>query len=451
MATKTTAAIYTRISDDRESRGAGVARQEAECRALADRLGLDVIEVFEDKSKSAYTGAPRPEYQRMNEAIRAGKFDVILAWGQDRLVRNVREFEDLIVALNETSTIVKTVVSGEYDLTTADGRHYARGAVNNARRESEKISERVKAAKDASTARGEMSGGRRAFGWTESRRAIEPDEMMVLQDLGRRALSGEGISTMVTDLNAKGIKTSQGNAWTRAALRKLLTNPATAGLRRQPDGSVIDGTWEGAWDRDTWNRICALLNDPARRTTHRIRSYLLTGLVTDSAGRKLVTGHDIRGRTYRTDSMAHPGPGQVSISADLVEDVTTRTLFRITDKLEMSDPTTEMADPTVEIQNALNALAEDYGKGDLTAGEWNAAKGPLTERLKQARRSVAKAGARVSDMPWSEPGQLRKVWSGLSIQQQRSAVELFIEAVVVLPAKKGARSQDTKRVKVVRR
>jgi len=451
MATKTTAAIYTRISDDREGKGAGVARQEAEARQLADRLGWEVVRVFSDNSISSYAGAPRPQYRALLDALRNGEVDAVIAYAADRLTRQPRELEDLVDVLEETGTMVQTVTGGMIDLTTPDGRTSARvvGAV--ARGEVEKMAKRVRSAKSAATARGEMSGGRRAFGWTESRRAIEPEEMEILRDLGRRALSGEGISTMVTDLNRRGIKTSQGKAWSRASLRNMLINPATAGLRRQPDGSVIEGTWEGAWDRDTWNHICALLQDPARRTTHRLRHYLLTGLVTDSEGRKLVTGHDVRGRTYRTDSMAHPGPGQVSISADLVEKEMVRALFKITDKLELSEPSIEVADPVIEIQAELDALAEMFGRGDLSAGEWNAARGPLTERMKAARKTAAKAGARVSDMPWSEPGQLRKVWDALTIQQQRSAIELFIEAVVILPAKKGAQKQDTKRVKVVSR
>ena len=68
----TTAAIYTRISKDkprngddhdgdepgRGGDGLGVKRQLDECRALADRLGWDVVRSFEDNDLGASTEDP---------------------------------------------------------------------------------------------------------------------------------------------------------------------------------------------------------------------------------------------------------------------------------------------------------------------------------------------------------------------------------------------------------
>ncbi len=66
------AAIYCRISDDREGRGLGVARQEDECRALAERLGWSVTHVYRDNDLSAYRGRRRPGYQALLEAVKQG-------------------------------------------------------------------------------------------------------------------------------------------------------------------------------------------------------------------------------------------------------------------------------------------------------------------------------------------------------------------------------------------
>ena len=67
------AAIYCRISDDREGRGLGVARQEDECRALAERLGWSVTHVYRDNDLSAYRGRRRPGYQALLEAVKQGE------------------------------------------------------------------------------------------------------------------------------------------------------------------------------------------------------------------------------------------------------------------------------------------------------------------------------------------------------------------------------------------
>src|SRR3974377_2609679 len=66
------AAIYCRISLDRNGEGRGVERQEALCRRLAKERGWPVAEVYVDNDRSAYSGKPRPGYQRMLADIEAG-------------------------------------------------------------------------------------------------------------------------------------------------------------------------------------------------------------------------------------------------------------------------------------------------------------------------------------------------------------------------------------------
>jgi hypothetical protein len=215
-------------------------------------------------------------------------------------------------------------------LTTADGRAHARivGAI--ARQESEKKSERIRSQKAQATANGERPGGPRAFGWTAGRKDLISDEAEVIREMADRILSGDGISTITKDLNNRGLRTSRGNEWDRHTVRQLLTNPATAGLRRQPDGGVVDGEWEGAYSKDTWNRLCAILSDPARKTTHRLRNYLLTGLVYDSQDRQLITRYrKDQGdgtRLYRTPPRS--GGDGVAIVADVVEGVVTEAVLR---------------------------------------------------------------------------------------------------------------------------
>ena len=73
------AAIYTRISQDREGAGLGVERQEADCRALADRLGWKIVAVHPDNDLSAYSGKPRPGYLALLADLRAGTADAVSA------------------------------------------------------------------------------------------------------------------------------------------------------------------------------------------------------------------------------------------------------------------------------------------------------------------------------------------------------------------------------------
>src|SRR4051794_31577556 len=99
---KTRAAIYCRISKDTEGTGLGVERQERECRELCQRQRLDVVEVFTDNDISAYSGRRRPAFHAVQDAMKAGRIDVLVSWHPDRLTRQARELEDLIDLLDAT-------------------------------------------------------------------------------------------------------------------------------------------------------------------------------------------------------------------------------------------------------------------------------------------------------------------------------------------------------------
>ncbi|MEO7980044.1 MAG: recombinase family protein [Sporichthyaceae bacterium] len=71
MATK--AAVYARISSDPQGLRAGVGRQERECRALAEREGWDVGELYVDNDVSAYSGKRCPRHEAMLAAIKTAR------------------------------------------------------------------------------------------------------------------------------------------------------------------------------------------------------------------------------------------------------------------------------------------------------------------------------------------------------------------------------------------
>jgi site-specific DNA recombinase len=91
-----TAAAYAHISEDRDGTGLGVARQEKDCRALAQRRGWHVVNVYVDNDISAYSGKPRPQYRQMLDDIKSGLIRAVVVWHLDRLHRQPRELEEFI-------------------------------------------------------------------------------------------------------------------------------------------------------------------------------------------------------------------------------------------------------------------------------------------------------------------------------------------------------------------
>src|SRR5438552_13165882 len=97
--------IYCRISEDKEGAGLGVADQEYDCRELADQLGMEVIAVFTDNDRSAYSGKPRPGYDDMLHLLGTGRVSAVLAWHTDRLHRSPIELEHHITVTENIPTI----------------------------------------------------------------------------------------------------------------------------------------------------------------------------------------------------------------------------------------------------------------------------------------------------------------------------------------------------------
>ncbi|MEH0587393.1 recombinase family protein [Streptomyces sp. B21-106] len=153
--------IYARISDDREGRQNGVDRQERQCRALAGKNGDEVVAVFTDDDRSAYSGKPRPDYLKMLAFLAAGHAEGAYALAPTRFYRRLEDGLEFFRLIVSRRLEVETVKAGRYNLSTADGRRDALRAAVDAQHEAEQISERVRDAKADSLARGEYRGGPR--------------------------------------------------------------------------------------------------------------------------------------------------------------------------------------------------------------------------------------------------------------------------------------------------
>lgn len=112
------AALYTRISE-KEKGVDKVADQEADLRKIADASGYLVAEVFTDDDKFAFKREDRPAWTRMLGALKAGKFDVIMASAPDRLARgDATALEALQVLCVRAGAVIHTKAAGVQDPST---------------------------------------------------------------------------------------------------------------------------------------------------------------------------------------------------------------------------------------------------------------------------------------------------------------------------------------------
>lgn len=329
-----TAAIYTRISKDPEGRELGVQRQEADCRALAERLGYDSVLVFQDNDVSASTlsDKPRPAFVQMMDAAKRGEVAGIISYSNSRLTRRVAEIQAIIDVTKRTGIRVHTVASGQHDLDTADGRGNMLTIAVWDQVEAERTSERIKRQKQQKAERGEWHGGAAPFGYRakDKRLTPEPREVAMIEEAARRILTGDSLHSIVTEWNkptgevvtvwhprrrefvdvpAVMKPTRSGAHWRQSNLRSILMNRSLLG---ETKAGVVG--WEPIIEQRTFDRLQRVFTDPSRKVTHspgvKSSKYSMGGGVTicGRCGYRLITGLK-RGRPILQCRKVVSGPG----------------------------------------------------------------------------------------------------------------------------------------------
>ncbi|KRF19412.1 hypothetical protein ASG90_20580 [Nocardioides sp. Soil797] len=280
----TAAAIYCRLSLDKNDDQKAVRRQEDECRALAGRKGWPVVEVYVDNDISASDPRKkRPQYDRMLADIKAGKIDAIICWHTDRLTRQPRQLEEIIDIADKHGTALATV-QGDIDLGTPNGRMVARMLGAAARQEVEQKSERQKAKNRQLVKEGRPRvGGGRAFGFEPDGITHVPHEAEAIRWATRHVIEGGSLASIIKKWNAEELRTARGRSWGYPSLTALLTRWKNAGIVQHDKKPVegVEAVWKEIVDRDALLAVRAILSDPARRTNKdTARKHMLSGIIT---------------------------------------------------------------------------------------------------------------------------------------------------------------------------
>jgi DNA invertase Pin-like site-specific DNA recombinase len=485
--------IYTRISDarrdKREGADRGVARQEKEVRERITEIdpAAVVVAVFTDNDKSAYSGKPRPAYDALLSAVREGRVNAICAWHTDRLHRSPAELEHYINITQDVPTY--TVKAGMLDLSTASGRMTARilGAV--ARHESEHKAERILSKHRELAAAGRSTGGGfRPYGYVRVydrpelphriiREDIVPEEAEIIRECARRILGGEGLYTVVNDLNARGIPTSAGARWSTRSLARMLASARIAGqrehrprgrdeIKRALTGEVTaTGKWAPIISVPQSEALRNKLNDTERRTSPgRTGRYLCAGgvLVCGQCGKKLSGRSRGAGKGAMYSCVGHQGGepccGRIHVDAPGADYVVTgwvsvrlarpayrEWLERRDDKPDESKLRAELD----EVREKEKELAADWAEGRIGSAERFKSRDTLEARAARIQAQLSRASATlVLDGIPPGPADLQ-AWlldGAVPVARRRAVVLAVLEKVTVSPAVKGRGRFDPERL-----
>jgi site-specific DNA recombinase len=257
--------LYLRISEDRRD-GAGVERQEKECRELAERLGWTVLDVFTDNdiSASSYSRKTRTDFARLVKAIESGRINAVIAWDSDRMFRRVDEHEKYIKLCTQYGIQNAAVRVGEIDYDTPIGRFNARMHINMASYESEHKADRVRAAHRQIAENGGFHGGIRAFGYEPDGLTVREVEAAEIRRVADAVINGQSLRSLALELNQRGITTVTGKRWSSAHLGRMLLRARLVGQREHHGKIVAEAQWPPILEVSTWEAVKAVLLDPNR-------------------------------------------------------------------------------------------------------------------------------------------------------------------------------------------
>ncbi|MFY1686402.1 recombinase family protein [Plantactinospora sp. WMMB782] len=494
--------LYARISDDELATEKGVTRQLRDGRDLSARRGGHVAGEFSDNDISALKGAPRPDFDKLMNAVAApnptGVQRRIVCVHTSRLWRNRVERAQGIDTLGKLGIIILCTNGPELDLRTASGRMIAGMLGETDTGESETKAERVY---DAAKERAEegRANGAVLYGWSRiyeyDRRGKTAGKVIGFRDEEKHAeadvvrwivdelLAGKSLAAVRDDLNrrrvpapgaghrrtrrAKG-QADDGSRWGKTSVKKLAIRPANIGLRiyhrGRPDEALIPAAWPKIVDPDKHDRVVALLTDPGR-TIERpgSRQHLLTWGVGECGVcgahlRVAMRGNSRHGRKqqlYVCEAKACVGRNLAAVDRYVEHQMVA--LMRRPDVADLlsgsSAKAAEALTRVTTLRARLTQAANDYADGHIEAAQLRI----ITTRLKpQLQQAEAEAKAyRPSphlELVMATVGDLaERRWGALDLNQRRAVMQAFGVRVVVLPAQRRGPGFDPASVRFVPR
>jgi DNA invertase Pin-like site-specific DNA recombinase len=442
-----------------------------------------VVEIV-DRDLSAWnTRTQRPGFKELMAGVREDRFDAVVVYNIDRLVRNV------LSGWSTLSELIKGDVklvscTQEIDTSSPQGKAIFTNWIAFAEEESRSKSRRIKRALADKAAKGEVhAGGRRLFGYRKIEGSMEPidAEVAILREVRKQLLGGKSMRGMAAELNERGVTTTGGNLWSGRQLAQMLSSPSLAGLRGhrvarrdENNNELRDGHDEIIYDRELhtaswkdkavftteeWQELLAVVHGRSRRYHHggiAVQRHLLSGLAKcGECGRAL--GHRTQ-KYIRIDGPVsfgcyscskfpgRSGCGKIQIASDSLERYVVRHALDFVSraKLRPSFGDDELVD---ELSNALDSDDENRRQLDrerfILRTKDEASYRPLyeelTEQIEAQRLQLAALMARREErekalMP-GDRDELQRYWDELGIDEQRAALRNILREVKVVSAR----------------
>ncbi len=295
----TPAALYARVSSDRQDVDLSVSAQLRALKDYARANGYSVAREYVDEAESGRV-ADRPQFREMIEE--GGKpnapFEVILVWKFSRFTRKREHAVAFKSMLRRKGIRVVSITEHADDSPTGKLMEAIIESVDEFY--SENLAQEVVRGMREAASRGFFLGSKAPFGYRRVKVSdgakerptleVDPATAPVVKEIFESSLSGYGLKEICRTLNDRGI-TNRGKRWYKGGLHYLLTNEAYTGtavwgrttkVEKAQDPVRVEGAWPALVSRELFDAVQQAMRDRAPKVQRpgRVGSkFLLSGLL----------------------------------------------------------------------------------------------------------------------------------------------------------------------------
>lgn len=458
----TNAILLVRISDDKARDAHGVANQERNGRAYAERIGWGIGRVIVENDTSAFKRKKirlpdgrhelrtvRPGFRETLDLLSTGANDGLIAIDLDRGARDPRDLEDLIdVVESRHPRIPVESVTGSLRLANDSDVTMARVMVAIANKSSRDTSRRLRMHQEGLAENGLPSGGgHRAYGFERDGMTVIDHEVEVIKWMAGRVLDEAdpwSLSRIARDLTARRIPTATGkDTWGERSVSSILTGPRVAGLRRYQGRIAGRAAWPAILEQQTWEQVCAALSSRAGGgRSNRLKRWLTGVLICGLCDQFLIGSRAPQPGEHRYWCAPHKGGcGKITISArhceaeieaQVLEYLSDRTNLRSLAAAQESVDLRAVRDHLAEDEELLRDLAVEWANKRMTLATYRDARAIIAARVEEAQ-SLLLVSAPRSVRRVLQAGDVAEIWRDLSAGDKRDLVLACVKGYRVMP------------------
>ncbi|MGI8710361.1 MAG: recombinase family protein [Acidimicrobiales bacterium] len=487
--------IYARISADPIHTLEGVRNQilqvlRTQVRERHGWPGAVVLRIDNDVAASK-AHVIRPAYRKvLDEDVPGGRCVGVAVYALDRFYRRLLDLEDIIDVFNAASIPVASYSGSTVDLSTREGRTFARIVAALARSEIEAIEERLRSWHRQAALDGKPIG-KPGFGYSAGMTVVEP-EAQIIRWIAEQLLQGMKLHTLASALNEMGIRTSDAGRmhtnnrtklvtpvsglWYGGNLKTFILKERLIGWRMHKGVVANRAAWEPVLDEITHQRLKATLNSEARSVKFArgpARVHLLTGLIVCGRCRSdgktiLLTARNKFPSEKEKARGVEPFPIYICLKTrggcnglvreckkvdDVVEQWARQELHASAVRVPSLDNDAEVSSLSAAIANdeqMLMEYSEDRTAKRITREQFLAATQQISARISGNRERLA-AQEPMSRLQGEELSATLLRWDNLGVARRHELIRSIAAEVVLLPAtRRGAPFEPTTVVPVLR-